>query len=160
MKRPRGRQTTATPEAKQAIIDRLTIGEPLADICRDDEMPATRTVSDWKAVDAQFAADFARARDAGHDAIAARLRHTARGVGESTGDVQRDKLIIETDLKLLAKWDKRYSDKLTVKSDSTVTHRHELGNLDTADLEQLEAILAKSERGAGDTGEPVATAVH
>jgi hypothetical protein len=45
--------------------------------------------------------------------IAARTRETARGFGDSSGDVQRDKLIIETDLKLLAKWDpKRYGDRL------------------------------------------------
>lgn len=107
-----GRQTTATPEAKQEILDRLTVGEPLADICRDDHMPAVRTVSSWKKLDPAFDADFAQAREDGHDAIAARTRHTARGTGESSGDVARDKLIIETDLKLLAKWDKRYSDKL------------------------------------------------
>ncbi len=110
-----GRQTTATPEAKQEILERLTTGEPLADICRSDHMPAVRTVSAWKAADETFDADFARAREDGHDAIAARVRHTARGtvgIGESSGDVQRDKLIIETDLKLLAKWDKRYSDKV------------------------------------------------
>lgn len=55
----------------------------------------------------------------GYDAIADRVRKTARGKieadgGESSGDVQRDKLIIDTDLKLLAKWDpKRYGEKVT-----------------------------------------------
>jgi hypothetical protein len=43
---------------------------------------------------------------------------TARGKGDSTGEVQRDKLIVETDLKLLAKWSpKRYGDKVTHSSD-------------------------------------------
>jgi hypothetical protein len=37
--------------------------------------------------------------------------------GESTNDVQRDKLIIETDLKLLAKWNpKKYGDKVNVEA--------------------------------------------
>lgn len=64
----------------------------------------------------EVSAAIARARILGHDAIAARTRQTARGKtadegGDSSGDVQRDKLIIETDLKLLAKWDpKRYGD--------------------------------------------------
>lgn len=107
-----GRKTNATPEIKANILARLSEGEPLADICRSDDMPAVRTVSAWKAVDEAFNADFARAREDGHDAIAARVRHTARGIGDSSGDVQRDKLIIETDLKLLAKWDKRYRDKV------------------------------------------------
>jgi hypothetical protein len=72
---------------------------------------------DTEAVPAEeVSAAIARARVIGHDAIAARARQTARGKtddegGDSTGDVQRDKLIIETDLKLLAKWDpKRYGD--------------------------------------------------
>ena len=42
----------------------------------------------------------------------------ANGVpGFSSGDVARDKLIIETDLKLLAKWHaKKYGDKLDLTS--------------------------------------------
>ena len=55
-----------------------------------------------------------------------RTRATARAKtaddgGDSSGDVQRDKLIIETDLKLLAKWDpKRYGDLLKLAgSDGT-----------------------------------------
>ena len=37
----------------------------------------------------------------------------ARGTGDGTDDVQRDKLIIESDLKLLSKWDqRRYGDKV------------------------------------------------
>ena len=62
-----------------------------------------------------FSADIARGRLDGFDAIARRARLTTRGKGDSSGDVQRDKLIVETDLKLLAKWDpKRYGDKISV----------------------------------------------
>lgn len=112
-----GRPTDYTDEVAQEICARLAAGAPLAVICRDDDMPAVRTVSHWKAAHPSFLADFARAREAGHDAIAARARETARGLGESSGDVQRDKLIIDTDLKLLAKWDKRYSDRVTLAGD-------------------------------------------
>jgi hypothetical protein len=48
---------------------------------------------------------------------------TARGKdaqdgGDSSGDVQRDKLIVDTDLKLLAKWDpRRYGERQLVGSD-------------------------------------------
>ena len=51
------------------------------------------------------------------------MRQTARGKGladggESTGDVQRDKLIVDLDTKLLAKWNpRRWSDKLELSSD-------------------------------------------
>jgi hypothetical protein len=159
----RGRPTLATPSIKAEIIDRLSQGEPLADICRSANIPAVRTISDWQAADDTFSADFARARSFGHDAIAARVRHTARGLGESSGDVQRDKLIIETDLKLLAKWDKRYSDKLIVEGKSEVTHRYELDGLSSDELDTLERIAGKVAVARGDTsgaGETVPPAVH
>lgn len=119
-KRPVGRPSTFTDELAAEVIERLSGGETLADICRDEHMPAVRTVSHWKKANSAFSADFARARDDGHDAIAARARKTARGKtadegGDSSGDVQRDKLIIDTDLKLLAKWNpKRYGEKVAL----------------------------------------------
>lgn len=63
--------------------------------------------------DQNFSGDIARARQLGFDAIAERIQEIARGTSsESSGDVARDKLIVETDLKLLAKWDpRRYGDK-------------------------------------------------
>lgn len=74
-------------------------------------MPCDDTVRNWAESDAEFSRDIARARNTGFDVIADRLRETARGRGDSTGDVVRDKLIIDTDLKLLAKWDpKRYAE--------------------------------------------------
>lgn len=149
----RGRPTTANQKTKDAIIERLSDGEPLAQICRDEEMPAVRTVSDWRAADDVFNADFARARETGHDAIAARVRDIARGGEGSSFDVQRDKLIVDTDLKLLAKWDKRYNDKLQVESAATVTHRYDLDSLEDCELANLEALLAKSQRGEGGASE-------
>ena len=117
-----GRPTDFTEEIAQEIVGRLSKGEPLASICRDDGMPAVRTVSDWKKAHAAFSADFASAREEGFDIIAMRARRTLRGLtepddpvgGESTGDVQRDKAIADYDLKLLAKWSKRYSDKVAL----------------------------------------------
>lgn len=123
-KRGRGRPTNYTIEAAEEICERLSEGEPLAQICRDEHMPALRTVSDWKAKHEDFALKFQEARDDGFDAIAVRARQTARGLGahhggDSTNDVQRDKLIIETDLKLLAKWCRgRYGDHVTLAGDS------------------------------------------
>lgn len=107
------------------IAERLALGEPLAVICRSEPAyPSPRALWGWTKADADTAERIARAREAGFDVIAGRTRLTARGErqdpanpnplgGESTGDVQRDKLIIETDLKLLAKWDpRRYGDLL------------------------------------------------
>lgn len=107
----RGRPSKRTPEVEERIIEGLSKGTPLTIICQPDDMPCDDTVRNWAETDAIFSRDIARARDAGFDAIAWRLRETSRGRGDSTGDVVRDKLIIETDLKLLAKWDpKRYAE--------------------------------------------------
>ncbi len=119
------RPSDFTQETADAICARLSKGEPLAHICRDDDMPAVRTVSDWKRVREGFSADFARAREEGFDAIAAdcldiaddTTRDTVYGENGERADMEwisRSKLKIETRLKLLAKWDpKRYGDKIT-----------------------------------------------
>ena len=119
-RRPRGQLTKRTPEVVARIIAALSDGIPLAVVCRETGMPHPNKVREWQAGDPALAGDIAGARLEGFNAIAYRLRDTARGKGESTKDVARDKLIIETDLKLLAKWDpKRYGDKLDLNT--TVT---------------------------------------
>jgi hypothetical protein len=106
-----GRPSKRTEKIEQRVIDGLSSGTPLTVICQPSDMPCDDTVRNWAESDATFSRDIARARDTGFDAIAWRLRETSRGRGDSTGDVVRDKLIIETDLKLLAKWDpKRYAE--------------------------------------------------
>lgn len=119
------RQSDFTQATADAICARLSKGEPLAHICRDEDMPAVRTVSDWKRVREGFSADFARAREEGFDAIAADCLAiadetsldtlcTEHGDRPNTEWISRSKLKIETRLKLLAKWDpKRYGDKIT-----------------------------------------------
>ena len=110
------RHSSFTQEIANTICERLSEGEPMASICRDKAMPGVTTVWEWTKSDETFSESIARARDAGFDAIATRARETARGRGDSTDDVPRDKLIIETDLKLLSKWDpRRYGDKTTTE---------------------------------------------
>ena len=118
MKAGRGRPSLYTADLAEEILLRLSNGEPLAVICRDEHMPCDDTVRDWGKRNEEFSRAYARARATGFDVIAWRARQTLRGKdvtegGESTGDVQRDKAIAEFDLKLLAKWDpKRYGDKI------------------------------------------------
>lgn len=130
-KRGRGRPSTYKPAVAKAICERLSKGEPLAEICRSEGMPPVRTVSQWKADHPRFAADFARARDDGYDAIAAECLRIADaterdtiivGAGENEREaantewISRSKLRVETRLKLLAKWDpKRYGEKVTAE---------------------------------------------
>lgn len=102
------------------------MGEPLAQICRDDHMPSDKTVRNWMTDDAEITSAIARARVSGFDYLASecleiaeeRPERTAAG-SIDTGSVQHAKLRIETRLKLLAKWDpKRYGEKLELSGDS------------------------------------------
>lgn len=121
------------------VVDGLSVGTPLTVICSDHGMPCDDTVRAWAAENEELSRAIARAREAGHDTIAHRMRQTARGSGDSTGDVQRDKLIIETDLKLLAKWDpKRYGDATMLKH----------ADADGGKLDLATALSAARERAA------------
>lgn len=130
-----------------AICARLASGEPMTVICRDLGV-VVKTVNDWRLNDEAIRAQFDEARDLGYDAIAQRSRLTARGKGEtdggdSTGDVQRDKLIIDTDHKLLARWDpRRYGDRITHAGDPEAPLS---GMTDEQVDERLAVLLAKRE---------------
>ncbi|MFQ6309912.1 hypothetical protein [Lysobacter capsici] len=145
--------STYTQAAADEIVRRLSEGEPLAWICRDAHMPAKRTVSDWRAAHPDFKEAMRAARKSGYDVIAMRSRLTIRGKtaeegGESTGDVQRDKAIVEHDLKLLAKWDtERYGDRMKLSGDA----KNPLNGLTD---EQLDARLKKLMASQDPDGEP------
>ena len=82
-----------TPQIKERICLEIAEGKSLRSICLADDMPATQTVRVWLALDAEFAAQYARAReeqadyyadeiieiaDTAKDANLARLRIDAR----------------------------------------------------------------------------------
>lgn len=143
-KKARGRESTYTPEKFDEIELRLSMGEPLAQICRDEHMPVPSTVYDWVAAH-NLEQRFARARANGFDAIALEALRIADTPVEGMKRKQTDegeevtyedmlghrKLQVETRLKLLAKWDpKRYGEKLAlggaddlapIKSEALVT---------------------------------------
>ncbi len=141
-------KTLYTPEIVTKVCELLSQGITLEEIGRMDDMPKANTLHGWKNPNAKsdlvpdsVAEDIARAREIGYDVIASRTRETARGKGDSTFDVQRDKLIIDTDLKLLAKWTKKYADKSSV----------EVGGLDGNPIEQsitVRYVDAKDESSA------------
>lgn len=119
---------TAVPFSRELfddIIERLASGETLSSICRTDGYPHRSTFHDWRELGEDLEKAYLNAKRDGHDSIAERLRRVAAGEraeeGQpllSSGDVVRDKLIIDTDLKLLSKWDSgRYGDKLALAGD-------------------------------------------
>lgn len=113
-----GRPSKFNQAVLDAICARLSRGEPLTQICAsDDSYPADRTVRDWIEAMPEVSAAIAHAREVGFDVIAHGMRQVARGLSGSTGDVPRDRLIVETDFKLLAKWDpKRYGDMVKLSN--------------------------------------------
>lgn len=132
-KKSPGRPSKFTPAIAAAVCERLKAGEPLAVICRDEDMPSDNTVRAWAKADPDFSSAIAHAREVGFDVIAASTLAIADddsrdwemirdAEGNVTGikvdgeHVQRSKLRIETRLKLLAKWDpKRYGEAVQVK---------------------------------------------
>ena len=107
------RQSKFSPEIASEIIARISEGEPLAKICRDDGMPDPSTVWDWRERDQDFAQAIARAREIGHDRIASDTLEIADATPPTSDDVAQSKLRIWTRLQLLAKWDpKRYGERI------------------------------------------------
>ncbi|UXO93987.1 terminase small subunit [Pseudanabaena phage Pan3] len=56
-------------ETADAICERIADGESLRSICRDEEMPSTSTVCKWLGKSADFAEQYARARELQADAL-------------------------------------------------------------------------------------------
>lgn len=127
-----GRPSKYTEELFREIVARLSDGEPMAQICRDEHMPSVRTVCDWEDKHDGVSASIARARRLGFDAIAVEALRIANTPCE--GEIITDdgekvtirkedmlghrKLQVETRLKLLAKWDpRRYGERQLVGSD-------------------------------------------
>lgn len=124
------RPTIFDADQFELICERLGSGEPLAQICRDEGMPSYSSVYAWQQQRQDISEAIARARDEGEDLIAANCRNIARGKEGSSNDVVRDKLIIETDLKLLAKWNpKKYGDKIQNEMSGEVKVSSEVENL-------------------------------
>jgi hypothetical protein len=132
-----GRHSTFTQAIADAILEQLAHGIPLAEICRDENLPSVQTIYNWRDAHPDFAVAIARAREDGFDRIAAdclTIANTPMEGVEITTDTDgrvsekrvdmlgHRKLQIETRLKLLAKWDpKRYGERLQTEHSGTVS---------------------------------------
>jgi hypothetical protein len=119
-----GRPSKYTKDIIEEVCERLSKGEPLAAICRDDHMPDQSTVWDWSKDREDVSQAIARAREAGEEAMLAECLEISDSPTERTafgsvdgGHIQEKKLRIDTRLKLLAKWNpKKWGEKVDVTS--------------------------------------------
>ena len=106
-------------EIVDLICERLSSGVPLAEICRQPGLPSHDSVWRWGQQSEDIARSIARARELGEEAIAAEALRIADGaVPDANGecDPTRDKLRVDTRLKLLAKWNPgRWGDRVQLR---------------------------------------------
>lgn len=120
-----GRKSTFSQQKLDEICERLSLGEPLAQICRSEGMPDRSTVHRWADGNEEISQRIARAREDGEEVIAADCLNIADDNGNDrrylpdgrevtdADVVQRARLRIETRLKLLAKWNpKKWGEKI------------------------------------------------
>ena len=111
-----GRPSLYSQELADRICHRLSQGEPLAKICRDDDMPDYSTVRRWEDANEAFRALSLRAKADGTHFMA---DDSIRIADDLTIDPQRAKLMVDTRLRLIGKWNARsYGDKVALTGDA------------------------------------------
>lgn len=118
-----GRPVEQVPQTLvEEIVEWIAEGNTLREYCRKEGKPSYVTVYNWLKKDATFAERFACARDSGEDVISQECLSIADDrSNDVSGElempngvaVQRDRLRVDTRLKLLAKWNpKKWGDKV------------------------------------------------
>lgn len=112
---PAGRPSTYTPELAAMILERMSEGEFVQEICAEEGMPHVGTLWRWREARPEFREAYARARLAQADAIAERgfLR------AWNAKDAQIDRLAFDAAKWISAKLDPRnYGDKQVIAGDA------------------------------------------
>lgn len=149
-------RNTITPEHIATACEMISEGKSLRQAARDLGLSES-SVRYHLMKDGEAFAHSARAREMGCDALADECLEIADDP-ELKPDEKRVR--IDTRIRLIGKWSQRYSDKLTVNNNTTVTHRYDLDSLSDGELADLEALLAKSERGEGGEVKALPAPLH
>lgn len=152
----KAKRTEITPEIVMAVCEAVAEGQTLSAAAKSHNTSPSAIRYRLMTDEALFSIS-TRARESGCDALADQCIEIADDPDIDPAD---KRIRIDTRIRLIGKWSKRYSDKLTVESNSTVTHKYDLDNLPDAELDQLERILAHARGSAGSEGEAVASRVH
>ena len=88
-----GRPSLYSPKLVEDICDRIADGESLRTICDDETMPDRRTVLRWLDTHPDFAAKYARAREAQGDAMDEKILAVADACTNETAAADRVKIL-------------------------------------------------------------------
>ena len=111
-----GRPTLATGELKAAIVEKVAGGEYLRTFCGENGFPSRSTVARWLQEDADFATQYAHARESSGEVHEQSVAKLVDGV--ITGDIEPDAARVAINaLTWLAKVraPRQYGDQLDVK---------------------------------------------
>jgi hypothetical protein len=118
-----GRPSVFCEELAEEICERLSEGEPLRHICREEGMPTWKTIYRWMEQNAELSTRIALARELGEVAIGEQCMEIAddeqhdwvmskKSAITNEVAVSRAKLRVWTRLQLLAKWNpKKWGDR-------------------------------------------------
>lgn len=151
-----GKATKLTPEVLIAICEDVANGKTMSAAAKERGITPSAVRMALLRDDAMFELS-SHARELGCDALADQCIEIA---DNSMLDPQDRRIRIDTRIRLIGKWSSRYSDKLLVQNNTTVTHKYDLDNLPDAELDQLERILAHARAGSSGEGAAVASSVH
>ena len=151
-----GKPTKLTPETLIAICEDVANGKTMGAAAKERNVTPSAVRKALLRDDAMFQLS-THARELGCDALADQCIEIA---DDATLDAQDRRIRIDTRIRLIGNWSSRYSDKLTVESNSTVTHKYDLDNLPDAELDQLERILAHARAGAGGESAEKSASLH
>ena len=124
MANKRGRPTIYTEALADEILRRHAAGESLVKICAEPGMPDTNTLGAWTTKYPEFSRTRARARLDWADHLFAEALDIADNIGsaDSPALVQRDKLRVNTRLRMVAKINPaKYGDKLEIATNEAET---------------------------------------